>query len=203
MNREKMKELAEAQFLERQAATTIVHDPDDPTGLVINDRAYRIVENYRDALKEPQLAARFSYFLEKYDFILGDIASEQLRLRGFYRAGTAGVARSQQITALNDYLYETVNFGAPYFVLENLAPHAIAEEEGAAKGHQRRHRGRRHRGKGKGHQEKAELGEQRRPARQHKPGSKGQAVEVKAKGKRKQRHFEVRERVKETKETTK
>lgn len=202
MNREKMKELAEAQFIERQAATTIVHDPNDPAVLVINDRAYRLVENYRDAFKEAQLAARFSYFLEKYDFILGDIASDQLRLRGFYRAGTAGVARSQQITALADYLYETVNFGAPYFVLENLAPHAIAEEE-TSKGHQRRHRGRRHHGKGRAHQEKAELSENRRPVRQNKPGTKGRPVDVKTKGKRKQRHFEVRERVTNTKETAK
>ena len=49
------------------------------------------------------MAARFSDFLEKYDFIVGDIAADQLRLQGFYKDGTKGIARSQQISSLQDF----------------------------------------------------------------------------------------------------
>ena len=123
MDRERMKELAEEQFIKRQEATTITAGDDNI--IFINERSYRLVEDYREAYNQQKMAARFSDFLEKYDFLVGDIAADQLRLRGFYKDGTAGIARSNQISALQDYLYEEVNFGAPYFVLENLEPHDV------------------------------------------------------------------------------
>ena len=113
MNRERMKELADAQFIERQAGTAITTG-DTPEDIFINERPYRLVKDYREAYDQQKMAARFSDFLEKYDFIVGDIAADQLRLQGFYKDGTKGIARSQQISALQDFLYEEANFGAPF-----------------------------------------------------------------------------------------
>lgn len=127
MDRERMKALTEAQFIERAAANQVALAANE-VDVQINERAYKLVKNYRSAFDIQKLAARFSDFLEKYDYIVGDIAADQLRLRGFYKVGTDGVARSQQINTLQDYLYEEVNFGAPYFVLENLEPHDLPEE---------------------------------------------------------------------------
>ncbi|WP_419154447.1 YutD family protein [Weissella bombi] len=128
MNRERMKELADAQFIERQASTAITTG-ETPEDIFINERPYRLVKNYREAYDQQKMAARFSNFLEKYDYLVGDIAADQLRLQGFYKDGTKGVARSQQISALQDFLYEQANFGAPFFVLENLAPHEVIDAE--------------------------------------------------------------------------
>jgi len=191
MNREKMKEMAEAQFAERQAATKIVHAADDFDKLQINERSYKLVVNYREAYDDAKLAARFSEFLEKYNFIVGDIAADQLRLRGFYNRGIAGIPRNQQITALEDYLFEEVNFGAPYFVLENLEPHEIHEDIDVAEGTKRRHRSRRRNShpKNKG----AAVKETQRPVATKKP-TPNKNSEVKVKGTRKKRHFEVRDR---------
>ncbi|MCW0952549.1 YutD family protein [Weissella ceti] len=194
MNRERMKELAEAQFAERQAATQIVHAPDDFDKLQINERSYKLVVNYREAYDDAKLAARFSEFLEKYNFIVGDIAADQLRLRGFYNKGITGIPRNQQITALEDYLYEEVNFGAPYFVLENLEPHDVPEEVDAGEGTKRRHRSRRRPGFGNKSKDKgAAIKETQRPVQNKKPTG-GKNTEVKVKGARKKRHFEVRDR---------
>lgn len=192
MNREKMKEMAEAQFAERQAATTIVHAADDFDKLQINERSYKLVVNYREAYDDTKLAARFSEFLEKYNFIVGDIAADQLRLRGFYNKGIAGIPRNQQITALEDYLYEEVNFGAPYFVLENLEPHEVHEDVDAGEGTKRRNRSRR-RNNGFTKNKGAAVKETQRPAQNKKPTA-GKNTEVKVKGARKKRHFEVRDR---------
>jgi uncharacterized protein YutD len=123
-----MKELAEEQFILRQQATTIIAGEADGM-YVINGRKYQLVLNYRDAFDKEKLAARFSELLEKYDYFVGDIAADQLRIRGWYKDGTEGISRSQQISALQDYLFEDINFGAPYFVFENLEPHALPEEE--------------------------------------------------------------------------
>jgi uncharacterized protein YutD len=189
MNRERMKELAESQFAERQTATTIVAGS-QPNTLNINGRGYELVKNYRDAYDEAMLAARFSTFLEKYDYLVGDIASGQLRLRGFYEQGTPGIARNQQINSLEDYLFEDINFGAPYFVLHNLEPHQVEEKEDEPKARKSRHR---HRNHGKKDNGKAEIDEKKKPLAK-KPGPKPKKSEVKVKGKSNRRHFEVRER---------
>ncbi|MBM7616523.1 uncharacterized protein YutD [Weissella uvarum] len=189
MNRERMKELADSQFAERQAATTIVHT-DEPNRLNINGRGYELVKNYREAFDEEMLAARFSEFLEKYDYIVGDIASNQLRLRGFYAQGAPGIARNQQINALQDYLYEDINFGAPYFVLQNLEPHQVDDQDEEAKPKKSR---RRHRNHGKKDTGRAEIDEKKVTPKTNKPKG-GKRSEVKAKGGQKNRRFEVRER---------
>ncbi|MFH7281512.1 YutD family protein [Weissella confusa] len=204
MDRERMKELAEEQFMKRQEATTITAGEDNI--IFINERSYRLVEDYREAYNQQKMAARFSEFLEKYDFLVGDIAADQLRLRGFYKDGTAGIARSNQISALQDYLYEEVNFGAPYFVLENLEPHDVPEaEEEPNTAHRKRRRQRRSTGNGgtnpngshhKPKPKTAAIAETTKPA----PGNgkakhvKERANTVETKGRKKRRRFQIRER---------
>lgn len=204
MDRERMKELAEEQFMKRQEATTITAGEDNI--IFINERSYRLVEDYREAYNQKKMAARFSDFLEKYDFLVGDIAADQLRLRGFYKDGTAGIARSNQISALQDYLYEEVNFGAPYFVLENLEPHDVPEaEEEPNTAHRKRRRQRHSTGNGGtnpngGHHKPkpntAAIAETTKPA----PGNgkakhvKERANTVETKGRKKRRRFQIRER---------
>ena len=80
-----------------------------------------IVEDFKDAFDEDKLAIRYTPLLAQYDYIVGDISAEQLRLKGFYNNNRA-VNNHDKIQSLQDYLYEYVNFGAPYFVLENINP---------------------------------------------------------------------------------
>ncbi|KRN74810.1 hypothetical protein IV73_GL001087 [Weissella kandleri] len=190
MDRERMKELVSQQKAERMAQTQLKAGQ-KPDEIMINQRMYRLVANYRDAYQADQLKARFSTFLEKYDFLVGDIAADQLRLRGFYQDGTNGVPRSLQIGALQDYLYEDINFGAPYFVLENLEPHEVVEEpEDIPKRRNRRH----HRNR---HNTAAHISEKAHKVadpKKKRPIKKGSGSQVVTKGKRSQKRFEIHER---------
>ncbi|MGK4017285.1 YutD family protein [Weissella paramesenteroides] len=216
MNRERMKELADAQFIERQAGTAITMG-DTPEDIFINERPYRLVKDYREAYDQQKMAARFSDFLEKYDFIVGDIAADQLRLQGFYKDGTKGIARSQQISALQDFLYEEANFGAPFFVLENLAPHEVVdvEEKESTKSKRRR---RQHRHSSNGSANKKHANKQQNHVGTHHENKKHKSTpvmkerinsghnpekhvanrsnSVATSGSKKRRHFQVRERSK-------
>ena len=80
-----------------------------------------IVEDFKDAFDEDKLAIRYTPLLAQYDYIVGDISAEQLRLKGFYNNNKA-VNNHDKIQSLQDYLYECVKFGAPNFVLENINP---------------------------------------------------------------------------------
>ncbi|KRK45145.1 YutD family protein [Dellaglioa algida] len=90
------------------------------TRIVIDNRPYDLVSNYRDGFEIEKLTERFSQILTKYDYIVGDWGYDQLRLRGFYKTENKKAYRSQCIDTLEDYLYEYCNFGCSYFVLHNL-----------------------------------------------------------------------------------
>lgn len=120
MDRETMKAMAEAQFAERAAVVELHHLEGD--NLSIDGHPYQLITNYREAFDDTKLKARFSTILTKYNYIVGDISADQLRLKGFYDAARPNTPRAQTIDALEDYLYEYVNFGAPYFVLFNPEP---------------------------------------------------------------------------------
>lgn len=190
MNRERMKELAEDQFIERQKATHIVLT-DNSEMIQINQRPYKLILNYRSAFDTTKLAARFSSFLEKYDYLVGDIAADQLRLHGLYADGANGVSRSQQISALEDYLFEEINFGAPYFVLQNMDPHPVVDdEEDEPPTKTRRHNGSRH-------HNSAAVSEKRTKVTDKPFKEKHGNQKVATKGSKSRRHFSIRERTTE------
>lgn len=92
----------------------------DNERIQIKLQGYQIAVNYRDGFQLDAFKNRYQEFFEKFDFIVGDWASEMLRLRGFYQIGTRKVPRDQQIDFLDDYLKEYCNFGAAYFVLAKI-----------------------------------------------------------------------------------
>ncbi|MCH3904679.1 MAG: YutD family protein [Lactobacillus sp.] len=89
--------------------------------LEINSRKYKIIINYKDALDLDQLRQKYDPYLNQYDYIIGDVASEHLRLKGFY--GPQRRARmDQRAQTMADYVTEYVNPGSPYYVLQALTP---------------------------------------------------------------------------------
>ncbi|WP_282708818.1 YutD family protein [Ligilactobacillus sp. Marseille-Q7487] len=122
MNSEK-KERREAQLAKKAEAIKALASDVQMTGpneLLIDGHPYILLENYRDGFQIDKLKERFSQVLTKYDYIVGDIGYDQLRLHGFYEAGSKKGYPSQSIERLQDYLFEYCNFGCAYFVLKNL-----------------------------------------------------------------------------------
>lgn len=88
--------------------------------ITINHMNFELVENYRDAFDEAQFIEKYSEVLNKYDYIVGDIGYEKLRLAGFYRDNKKKVERDKKFSAIQDYLYEYCNFGCAYFVVRKV-----------------------------------------------------------------------------------
>lgn len=93
---------------------------------------FDIIENYRDAFDQEQFALKYSEVLNKYDYIVGDIGYEKLRMSGFYRDNKAKVEREKKFSAIEDYISEYCNFGCAYFILRKLSKEEVKElkEEG-------------------------------------------------------------------------
>lgn len=79
---------------------------------------YELKRNFKEAFQIESFKDRFVDVFFDYDYIVGDFSGNLLRLRGFYDEGRNNAPLDQTITRLEDYLMESVNFGAPYFVLE-------------------------------------------------------------------------------------
>lgn len=116
--REKMEEqlAKKAKAIEEYASTVVVLNDNE---VIIDGRRYQLIENYHDGFQADKLRERFSPILTKFDYIVGDIGYDQLRLRGFYD-DKREVQPAQKISHLQDYLYEYCNFGCAYFVLKNF-----------------------------------------------------------------------------------
>lgn len=94
----------------------------DTDQLLLNGAKFQIVTDHKDALDLEMLEERYSEILEKYDYIVGDISYDKLRLRGFYEDDTKKVPIDMRISSLEDYLLEYCSFGCKYFVLKRLDP---------------------------------------------------------------------------------
>ncbi|WP_143463259.1 YutD family protein [Levilactobacillus enshiensis] len=117
VDRKDLEALVAEQRENREPAAEVVRV--DETHLTINGHPYEVVADVRDGFDFAEFSRRFSTILSKFDYIVGDWGFEQLRLKGFYAEDRAG-AKQNQIDSVQDYLYESCNFGCAYFILHNL-----------------------------------------------------------------------------------
>lgn len=83
----------------------------------INNKMFELVKDYREAFDEEQFKKKYTEALDKYDVIVGDIASELLRLKGFTSKKNDRLAH---INMIPDYLNESCNYNTPYFIIKRV-----------------------------------------------------------------------------------
>lgn len=96
--------------------------------ITIDHMNFELVENYRDAFDEEVFIEKYSELLNKYDYIVGDVGYQKLRLAGFYRNGKRKVEPDKRVNAIEEYLNEYCNFGCAYFILRKVSKHELKEQ---------------------------------------------------------------------------
>ncbi|MCL2676322.1 MAG: DUF1027 domain-containing protein [Streptococcaceae bacterium] len=86
----------------------------------IGHRVFHLVHDYREAFDAEKLEQRFSDLFDKYDYIVGDLGYEQLRLKGFFSADRKKMSGENKIDHVQDYVNEYCNFGCAYFILKRV-----------------------------------------------------------------------------------
>lgn len=138
MNRSKIQDYIDKR--EEQRADIYHATVQDDQHFAVNGHSYEVVLNQHDAFDADAFANRFSMILAKYDYIVGDLGYGQLRLRGFYDNDRPKVMNDRRIRSLQDYLYESCNFGCPYFVVRNLSVKAGSNKKRCHPRHRHYHR---------------------------------------------------------------
>ena len=86
----------------------------------INNQDYKLIKNYRDAFDIEEVKDKITDYYDDYDYIVGDIAYNKLRLKGFYSEKNKKVKGLNNIKNLDNYLKDFCAPDCKYFVLEKV-----------------------------------------------------------------------------------
>ncbi|MDD4644202.1 MAG: DUF1027 domain-containing protein, partial [Bacilli bacterium] len=67
------------------------------TIIKIQDKAYQIIEDYKNGFNEDEFNSKLTDYFYDYDYIVGDWAYGKLRLKGFYDS------TNKKVKDLNNY----------------------------------------------------------------------------------------------------
>jgi len=88
--------------------------------LTINNQKYKLIKNYRDAFSEEEVIEKVTDYYNDYDYIVGDIAYNKLRLKGFYKENNKKAKELNNFKNLDDYLEKYCANDCRHFILEKI-----------------------------------------------------------------------------------
>lgn len=86
----------------------------------VDNIEYEIIENYRDSFDEEEFINKCTDYFYDFDYVVGDIAYDKLRLKGFYEDDNKKSTDINKISTLNKYLKEKCAYGCKYFVAKRI-----------------------------------------------------------------------------------
>lgn len=87
---------------------------------------FEILKNYKEAYDSKSFIERYVDHFDRYQYIVGDISAEMLRLKGFGK---------QDYHKIYDYLMESAVPNAPYFILRRIKTETPQETKENDKDH--------------------------------------------------------------------
>lgn len=86
--------------------------------VVVEDRSYEVVKNYKDAFYEKDFKERYTDYFKDYDYIFGDYSYDKLRLKGFYDKENKKANGVNSIEGLDSYISDFCSYECRYFLLK-------------------------------------------------------------------------------------
>ena len=90
--------------------------------MVINGNKYKVIENVRNGFEEEALREKFTDYFDQYDYVIGDWAYSNLRLKGFCKLNNKHFKKLNDFRLKDKYLQEYCATDCKYFVIEKEKP---------------------------------------------------------------------------------
>lgn len=81
---------------------------------------YELVQNYKEAFNYEEFKEKFTDYFINFDYIVGDIAYNKLRLKGFNAKDNKKKKKINDISNLEKYIKENCSYDCKYFVLKKI-----------------------------------------------------------------------------------
>jgi len=88
--------------------------------VIINEKEYELVSNYRDAYNQEVVSELLTDYFDEFDYVVGDIAYNKLRLKGFYESSNSKCSKINDIKNLDDYIKNNCAYGCRWFKLKKI-----------------------------------------------------------------------------------
>lgn len=88
--------------------------------VIINDRKYALLENYKDAFNLEEVTSKLTEYFFTYDYIVGDVSYGKIRLKGFCKPANLQYNSINDFEKKDEYLKNECSYDCKYFILENL-----------------------------------------------------------------------------------
>lgn len=86
----------------------------------INDKKYEVVKNVRDALNTQELEEMLTDYFDEFDYIVGDIAYNKLRLKGFNEKTNKNFKPINDVATVEDYIAKNCAYGCKWFMIREI-----------------------------------------------------------------------------------
>ena len=86
----------------------------------INNVKYEIVKNYKEALNKEELTEKLTDYFDDFDYIVGDIAYNKLRLKGFNDQDNKNFKPLNDVAKVEEYITNSCAYGCKWFMLKKI-----------------------------------------------------------------------------------
>ena len=86
----------------------------------VEKNKYEILKDYKNGVDLDDFISHYTDFYEDYDYIVGDIAYNKLRLKGFYESNNKKVKDINNYKNLDNYLKEYCAVDCRYYILKKI-----------------------------------------------------------------------------------
>ena len=84
----------------------------------VENNKYKLIKDYKNGFDLDEFVSHYTDFFEDYDYLVGDIAYNKLRLKGFYDEKNKKVKDINNYKNLDKYLDEYCATDCKYYILK-------------------------------------------------------------------------------------
>lgn len=88
--------------------------------IIINNKKYQVMKNYKDALNIEELKEKLTEYFDNFDYIVGDIAYSKLRLKGFNSKTNKNFKPFNDVDKVEEYIKNNCAYGCKWFMISEI-----------------------------------------------------------------------------------
>lgn len=88
--------------------------------IVINNRKYQVLKNHKEAINVEELEQKLTDYFDDFDYIVGDIAYNKLRLKGFNSRTNKNFKTFNDVDKVEEYIKNNCAYGCKWFMISEI-----------------------------------------------------------------------------------
>lgn len=88
--------------------------------ITVHNKRYQVMNNYKDAINIEELESKLTDYFDDFDYIVGDIAYNKLRLKGFNSKTNKNFRPFNDVDKVSEYIENQCAYGCRWFMISEI-----------------------------------------------------------------------------------